>query len=77
MFFELILPDLWAVDILQIYSLAGFVSVPLWAIEELIRQLTQVFQVVFDSKRDVLFCSDVARILNCGWSATIYGRIFS
>ena len=64
MVLELILPDLWAIDVLQVNALASLVAVAIWIVEELICKLTQMLEVMLDSEGNVLFCREIARILD-------------
>ena len=76
MFFQLLLPDWWAVNVLQVNSLAILVLVVVRIVEVLIRELAQVTQIVSDCKWQVLLCRNVARIFNWGkWSVLCHFNV--
>jgi hypothetical protein len=64
MVLQLVLPDLRAVDVLQVDALASLVSITVRIVEELICKLTKMLQVVLYSQRYVLFCGEVACVLD-------------
>lgn len=63
-FLKLLLPDWRAVNVFEVDSLSVLVLVIFWAIKVLIRQFTQIAQVMSDREGQVLFSGDVTRVFD-------------